>query len=119
MKTQKTDAARVWKQFTDSLIPQFKLSTTDRAVYVHLFRHSHLQGKRRLHFSIAWLAGGSGLTDTVVRQSVRRLVSYGIFRLLERSRKGHIVEIRLPDEVRTAAPPTSHSTTPANQIPFA
>jgi len=119
MKSQKPDAARVWKQFTDILIPHFKLSITDRAVYWHLLRHSRLEGKRRLHFSISWLANGSGLTAGPVREAVRRLVSYGIFRLLERSRKGHIVEIRLPDEVRTAAPPTSHSTTPANQIPFA
>ncbi len=119
MKTQKPNAELVWKQFTDVLIPHFKLSTTDRAVYLHLFRHSHLQGKRRLHFSIAWLAGGSGLTDTVARQSVRRLASYGIFRLVERSRKGHIIEVRLPDEAGAGTRRKVYSTTPAKAGSFA
>ena len=120
MKTQKPNAELVWKQFTDFLIPQFKLSTTDRAVYLHLFRHSHLEGQRRLHFSIAWLALGSGLTAAPARESVRRLTSYGIFRMLERSRKGHIVEVRLPSEVRTTGvPPKARLRKGVNHIPFA
>jgi hypothetical protein len=107
MKTQKPNAELVWKQFTDFLIPHFKLSTTDRSVYSHLFRHSHLEGQRRLHFSIAWLATGSGLTAAPARESVRRLASYGIVRMLERSRKGHIVEVRLPSEVHSSPLPVS------------
>jgi HNH endonuclease len=120
MNTRRLNVELVWKEFTDILIPQFKLSTVDRAVYLHLFRHSHLEGQHRLHFSIAWLAGGSGLTAVPARESVRRLASYGIVRMLERSRKGHIVEVRLPDEVRNAiSPSASHPGTATKIIPFA
>jgi 5-methylcytosine-specific restriction endonuclease McrA len=118
MKTQKPDAELVWKQFTDFFIPEYKLSITDRAVYWHLFRHSRLEGKRRLHFSIAWLARGSGLTATPARESVRRLASHGIFRMLERSRKGHIVEVRLPSEVRAVAKPSAPRPTVVSEIPL-
>lgn len=103
MKTQKSNAELVWKQFTDFLIPHFKLSIADRAVYVHLLRHSRLEGKQRLHFSIGWLARSSGLSATPTRHAVRRLAAHGIFRMLERSKKGHVIDVRLPSEVRVRA----------------
>ena len=88
MKTQKPNAELVWKQFTDFLIPQFRLSIAERSVYLHLVRHSRLEGKPRIRFSIAWLARGTGLTTTPVRRTVRRLSRDGILKLLERSKKG-------------------------------
>ncbi len=103
MKTQKPNAELVWKQFTDFLIPHFKLSIADRAVYAHLLRHSRLEGKQRLHFSIGWLARSSGLSATPVRHAVRRLAAHGIFRMLERSKMGHVIDVRLPSEVRVGA----------------
>ena len=99
MKTQKPNAELVWKQFTDFLIPHFKLSIADRAIYAHLLRHSRLEGKRRLRFSIDWLAEGTRLTATPVRRSVRRLASYGVLRMLERSLKGHLIVVHLPSEI--------------------
>ena len=38
------------------------------------------------------------------RQSVRRLIELGVFRLVERSKAGHVIEVRLPDEIRAARP---------------
>jgi len=38
------------------------------------------------------------------RQAVRRLVAKGALRLVERTRAGHLVEVRLPDEIRAAPP---------------
>lgn len=104
MKTTKPNAELVWKQLEDFLIPHLKLSITDRAVYSHLLRHSRLEGKPRLHFSISWLSRGARLTGGAVREAVRRLASNGALRLLERSRKGHLIEVRLPEEIRAAFP---------------
>jgi hypothetical protein len=39
-----------------------------------------------------------------VRWAVRRLIARGVLRLVERSKAGHVVEVRLPAEV-PAAPP--------------
>jgi len=104
MPTKKPNAEHVWKQFEDLLVPRLRLSTTDRAVYSHLLRHSRLEGDLRLQFSILWLARGTGLSHNAVRWAVRRLVAQGVLRLVERSKAGHLVEVRLPCEVRAARP---------------
>jgi hypothetical protein len=50
------NAAEVWEQIEDILVPQLRLSVLDHSVYSHLLRHSRLEGKLRLRFSIQWLA---------------------------------------------------------------
>ena len=104
MKSKKPNALQVWKQFEDLLVPRLNLSVTDRVVYSHLLRHSRLEGQRRLHFSIPWLARGTGLCNHSVRCAVRRLVGHGVLRLLDRSRAGYVIEVRLPKGVRAVRP---------------
>jgi 5-methylcytosine-specific restriction endonuclease McrA len=101
MKIKKPNAEQVWKEFED-VVPRLRLSMTDRVLYSHLLRHSRLEGRLRLHFSILRLARSSGLSHTAVRESVRRLIVRGVLRLLERNKTGHLVEVRLPGEVRFA-----------------
>ena len=104
MKNKKLNASRIWKHFEDFLVPRLRLSITDRAVYSHLLRHSRLEGKRRLRFSILWLALGARLCTNAARWALRRLIAHGVLRLLERSKAGHVVEVRLPDEIRATRP---------------
>jgi 5-methylcytosine-specific restriction endonuclease McrA len=104
MKNKKPNATQIWKHFEDFLVPRLRLSITDRAVYSHLVRHSRLEGRPRLRFSIAWLARGARLSGGPARESVRRLVAKGALRLVERSRAGHMVEVRLPEEIRATRP---------------
>jgi len=99
---KKPDAERVWKEFEDLLVPRLELSVVDRAVYSHLLRHSRLEGKLRLRFSIPWLARGVRLSCGPVREAVRRLVENAVLRLVERSKAGHVAEVRLPEEIRGA-----------------
>ena len=100
MTNKRLDGIDIWKQFEDLLIPGLRLSISDRAVYSHLLRHSRLEGKRLLHFSIGWLARGTVLGKTAARRGVRRLTAKGALRLAERSKRGHTIEVRLPEEVR-------------------
>jgi len=104
MKNKKPNAELIWKQLEDLVVPQLHLSIIDRAVYSHLLRHSRLEGKLRLRFSIAWLARGAGVSGGPVREAVRRLAAKGALRLVERSRHGHVVEVRLPGEIRAIRP---------------
>jgi hypothetical protein len=98
---KEVDAKFLWKQVEDVLVPRLRLPVIDHVVYLHLLRHSHLEGKRRLHFSILWLSRNMNLTMRPTRDAVRRLAAQGVLRLLERnSRAGHVVEVRLPDAVR-------------------
>src|SRR5260370_7177595 len=104
MKNKKTNAAQIWKQLEDHLVPRLRLSITDRAIYSHLMRHSRLEGKRRLRFSILWLALGARLCTNAARWALRRLIAHGVLRLVERSKAGHVVELRLPDEILATRP---------------
>jgi hypothetical protein len=105
MKKEKVDAERVWKEFEDVLVPRLALSVVDRAVYSHLLRHSRLEGRRNLRFSITWLSRGARVSVTPTRQA-RRLLEHGVLRLIRRSNAGHTVEVRLPEEIRAAADPS-------------
>jgi hypothetical protein len=99
MKEKKIDAVEVWKEL-DALAPRLGLSVIDRTVYLHLLRLTHVEGRRRLRFSILGIAPHLGLSGGPVRESVRRLMDKGALRLIERSNIGHLVEVRLPGEVR-------------------
>jgi hypothetical protein len=95
------DARSLWKQVEDVVVPRLRLPVIDHLVYIHLLRHSHLEGKRRLRFSILWLSRNINLTMRPTRDAVRRLAAQGVLRLLERSsRAGHVAEVRLPEELR-------------------
>jgi len=107
MKTKKPNAELVWKQLDDLLVPRLRLTVIERTVYFHLLRHTRLEGKLRLRFSIAWLARGARLSVTPTRQAVRRLIDHGALRLLDRSKTGHHVEVRLPSEIRFVREPAS------------
>jgi hypothetical protein len=100
MKKDEINAALVWKQFEDLVVPRLKLSAVDHAVYSHLLRHSRLEGKRRLHLSMNKLGRGTRLSAAGARNAVRRLVAKGALRLVERSKAGHVIEVLLPKEMR-------------------
>ena len=95
----KLDAESLWKQIEDVVAPQLRLSVIDHVVYSHLVRHSRLEGKRRLRFSILWLARNVHLSGGPTREAVRRLAAQGALRLIERSKAGHVAEVRLPEEI--------------------
>ena len=104
MKRKKPNLKHLWIQFEDFLYPRLRLSITDRAVYSHLIRHSRLEGRLQLRFSMPWLARGIGVSTGPVRESVRRLVVLGALRLIHRSKAGHVIDVLLPDEIRGLRP---------------
>src|SRR5713226_8627569 len=77
MKNKKINAVHVWKQLEDLVVPRLHLSVFDRAVYSHLLRHSRLEGRQQLRFSILWLARGARVSGWAARKAVRRLVAKG------------------------------------------
>ena len=102
MKSKKPNAELVWKQLEDFLAPRLRLSVIDRTVYAHLLRHSRLEGKLCLQFSIMGVGRNIRLSAGPVRKAVRRLVAHDALRMIQRSKTGHLVEVRLPDEIPAA-----------------
>ena len=116
MKNENLDVKLMWIQFEDHVVPQLRLNVVDRAVYSHLFRHTRLVGKNRARFSIAWLGRGTRLCDGAARMAVRRLVARGALRLIERSKSGHTVEVRLPEEICAASSHNVEGGNPARAV---
>ena len=119
MKNKKTNAALVWKQMEDLLAPQLNFSLADRVIYSHLFRHSRLEGKLQLQFSISWLARSVGLSMKFTRDTVRRLIARGVLHLVEcNCRAQHVVRLRLPLEVKgiCAEKIAAHRPAPARRV---
>lgn len=104
MKTKKLNLLALYRQLEDDLFPRLRFNLTERIVYYHLLRHTRLEGKLQLRFSILWLMRGIRLSAAPLRQAVRGLVDKGVLRLLERTRAGHVVEVLLPGEIRAESP---------------
>ena len=102
MKTKKPNAELVCKQIEDALAPRLRLYTIERAVYYHLLRHSRLEGKTRLHFSVIWLARNLCLSQETVRKALRGLVRHRALLLVHRSKAGHVMDVCLPEEIPAA-----------------
>jgi len=83
MKNRKPDAALLWKQLDDVLVPRLGLNLTERVVYAHLLRHSRLEGRRLLRFSIPCFSRSVRLSDCTTRQAVRSFAAKGALRLLD------------------------------------
>ena len=117
MQTKKVNAKLLWIQFEDVLATRLGLTVWDRAVYSYLLRHSLVVGKFRLHFAVMNVARDLGLSNGPVRQAVRRLDELGALRLLERSKAGHLVEMRLPEEIPAVRPGNHGASRAAEETP--
>jgi hypothetical protein len=104
MKSKKPNAERIWKQLEDLLVPRLRLGPIDRAAYSYLLRHSRLEGKLRVRFSLRWLARGTCVSTFAARPAVRRLADHGALRLVECNHSGHVAEVRLPEEILAGFP---------------
>lgn len=120
MNNNNFDVAQVWKDFEDLLAPRLSFAVSDRVVYSHLFRHSRLEGKLQFPFTMPWLARGTGLCRKTVRESARRLIARGVLYLIDRSRQGYLVRVRLPEELRAvrAAKIAAHRPAPSPRVPL-
>lgn len=102
MKNIKANAELVWKQLEDHLAPRLRLSVIERALYAHLLRHTRLEGKLRFRFSILGVGRKIRISPGTARRAVRRLVAQHALRIVQRSKAGHVVEVRLPEEIPAA-----------------
>ena len=101
MKAKKLDGVEVWKEFED-VSARLGLNVIERAVYSWLLRHTRLEGKLRERFTVTEVADKVGISKKPVLQAIRRLADHGALRFIERSYRGHRLEVRLPAEIPAA-----------------
>lgn len=87
------------RQIEDNLGPKLGLDAWERTLYYHLFRHTHLTGKSEGVFGILPLAETLGMSDFKVREVIRAMNAKGCIRIEDRSRKGHLIRVLLPEEI--------------------
>jgi hypothetical protein len=81
------DGTVIWKQFEDLLVPRLRLSLSERAVYSHLVRHTRLEGRRRMSYSLLRVGKCIGLSNDPVRRAVRSLEGKRVLRILSAARR--------------------------------
>jgi len=98
------DLQKIFIEIQDSLIPT--LDTYEQAIYHYIFRHTYLIGEESTLFSTkrASIGLGSGVAGTPPSESqkskkLRSLESKGAIKILERSHRGILVAVVLPQEI--------------------
>ena len=100
------ELSKILIDIQDKLVPI--LDSYEQAIYHYLFRHTHLEGKRQMIFSARTAEIGFGSGHKTKQPSgktrsdrLRSLEQKGCIKIVERSNKGILVEILLPDEIVT------------------
>jgi len=93
------DAAQIWADIEDHLVPNLHVGLAERVVYFHLVRKMRLAGIRTAMTSLGELANELCVTKDPIRSSLRRLARKGVLRILECGYDGHRIELRLPREI--------------------
>lgn len=113
------DFVKELKNVEDYLIPKLRLDLSERALYYHLLRHTRAVGKETSLFGLLSLADTSGMAESTIRERIRLLDSKGCIKIEERSAKGHLIRVLLPEEIDglvSKAPETP--SIPIDQIDF-
>lgn len=101
------DLAQELKNIEDYLIPKLRLDHVERALYYHLFRHTRVIGKEASLFGLLSLSEASGISESTVRERIRALHEKGCIKIDDRSGKGHLLRVFLPEEVDGVVPKRS------------
>ena len=97
------DLKKFFIEFQDHLAP--KLDTYEQAIYLYLFRHSHLKGieetvlstrSSRTRMAMGIGKAGSPISETHCREKLRSLEQKGCISILGTVRNGIQVRLRLP-----------------------
>jgi hypothetical protein len=90
-----TDWRSIYQEIEDLLAPQLGLDAWERTLYYHLLRHTRLEGKQSVLFSIGPLSNIIPLSDFKVRDVLRTLDRKGCTKN-NVTRKGYEVTVYLP-----------------------
>ena len=97
---------QVFTDIEDRLFPQLALDPWERTVYLHLLRHTRMKGMSYGLFAVGPLSKILSISDFKVREVLRSLHVKMCLKIEDRSRRGHLIHVLLPDEITTLSRPT-------------
>jgi 5-methylcytosine-specific restriction endonuclease McrA len=98
------DWATVIRQIEDHLCPALKLDTWEKSLYYHLLRLTYAAGRDSITVAIDPLGEASGMSGFTARKALRSLDAKKCISIAERSRIGHLVHVRLPEQIDGVVP---------------
>ena len=98
------DLSKELQNIEDYLIPKLHLDSFERALYYHLLRHTRIIGRETALLGLSSLAESSGFSETTLRERIRLLDEKGCVAIQERSGKGHLLRVLLPEEIDGIVP---------------
>jgi len=118
-----SDIEKILIEVQDHLVPI--LDTYEQAIYHYIFRHTFLVAKDTTLFSTksAPIGFGSGTAGTPPSESqrskkLRSLESKGAVKIIERSHKGMLVKVLLPQEIPGLIQPESQENIDLESLDF-
>jgi hypothetical protein len=101
----KFDLAQLCRDVEDRLVPCLSLGAGERALYYHLLRHTHAEGRCVVQISKRVLARGMGMSTTTIHAHLRSLAQKECLKVLERNLSGHVIEVFVPAEIPACRQP--------------
>jgi hypothetical protein len=120
LKEPTMDAATIICHFQDHLAP--RLDTYEQAIYLYCLRHSRLIGhdtvtvgfkSARSRMAFGTGEAGKPMAEASARKRVHSLVHKGCLEVLEITRQGSIIRVRLPEEIPGCIPPPASPAAPS------
>lgn len=93
------DTDRVIREIEDLLFVRLELDAWERALYWHLFRHTHLEGRAVVVVGLDTLSRQTNISTTKLRDAIRSMAAKGCLSVDERTRVGHTINVVLPEEL--------------------
>jgi 5-methylcytosine-specific restriction endonuclease McrA len=93
------DINAIAREIEDVLFQRLELDTWERALYWHLFRHTHLEGRPTLVIGLESLSRKTNISTTKLRESIRSMAAKGCITIDDRNRAGHAITLVLPSQI--------------------
>ena len=111
------DPGALIAEIEDLLFPQRGFDVYERSMYYHLVRHTLLAGRESRMFPLSALSASLSMSEVRARKTIRALEQKGCIEI-ERSRKGHLVKVRTPQQLGVSAPDEEEKSEDIEAIDF-
>lgn len=98
------DIQEVFEQCEDYMFQRLSVQVRERSLYYHLLRHTRLVGCEQYVFALVPLARALDVSESTVREDIRKLHTRGCIQIEERTKSGHLVRVLLPSEIDGVLP---------------
>jgi len=93
------DINAIAREIEDILFQRLELDVWERALYWHLFRHTHLEGRPTFVTGLEALSRKTAASTTKLREAIRSMAAKGCITIDDRNRAGHAITVLLPAQI--------------------